>query len=102
LKELVALIDAADLVICPDSGPAHMATTVSTPVLGLYATSNPDRTGPFFSREITVNRYPDATQRYLGKSVEQLKWGQRVRHPDAMDLITIEDVKGKIDAFFDI
>ncbi len=102
LKELVALIDAADLVICPDSGPAHMATTVSTPVLGLYATSNPDRTGPFFSREITVNRYRDATQRYLGKSVEQLKWGQRVRHPDAMDLITIEDVKGKIDAFFDI
>lgn len=102
LKELVALIEAADLVICPDSGPAHMATTVSTPVLGLYATSNPDRTGPFFSREITVNRYPDATQRYLGKSVEQLKWGQRVRHPDAMDLITIEDVKGKIDAFFDI
>ena len=102
LKELVALIDAAALVICPDSGPAHMATSVGTPVLGLYATSNPGRTGPFFSRELTVNRYPEATHRYLGKSVEQLKWGQRVRHPEAMDLITIDDVTDKIDTFFDI
>jgi len=100
LKELAALIDAADLVICPDSGPAHMATAFSTPVLGLYATSNPDRTGPFASRELTVNRYPDAALKYFGKPVEKLRWGQRVRHPDAMDLITVEDVVGKIDAFF--
>lgn len=102
LKQLAALIDAADLVICPDSGPAHMATAFSTPVLGLYATSNPDRTGPFASRELTVNRYPDAALMYLGKPVERLHWGQRVRHPDAMDLITVDDVVSKIDSFFDV
>jgi len=101
LKELAALIDAADLVICPDSGPAHMATAFGTPVLGLYATSNPDRTGPFASHELTANRYPDAALKYLGKPVEKLRWGQRVRHPDAMNLITVEDVTGKIDAFFE-
>jgi heptosyltransferase I len=100
LKELAAMIDAADLVICPDSGPAHMATAFGTAVLGLYATSNPDRTGPFASNELTANRYPDAALKYLGKPVEQLHWGQRVRHPEAMDLITVEDVIGKIDAFF--
>ena len=102
LKQLAALIDVAAFVICPDSGPAHMATAFGTPVLGLYATSNPDRTGPFLSRETTVNRYPDAAIRYLGKAPERLKWGQRVRHPDAMDLITIGDVTSNIDAFFDI
>jgi heptosyltransferase I len=102
LKQLVAVLAEAELVICPDSGPAHMATTVSTPVLGLYATSNPDRTGPYASRELTVNRYPDAVAKYLGKTVDQLKWGQRVRHPDAMSLITVEDVNSSIDAFFDI
>ncbi len=102
LKQLVAILAEADLVICPDSGPAHMATTVSTPVLGLYATSNPDRTGPYASRELTVNRYPDAAARYLGKPVANLKWGQRVRHPEAMSLITVDDVTRKIDAFFDI
>ncbi len=102
LKQLAALIDAADLVICPDSGPAHMATAFGTPVLGLYATSNPDRTGPFASRELTVNRYPDAVARYLKKPVENLRWGQRVRHADAMQLITETDVKNRLDEFFDI
>ena len=100
LKELVALISAADLVICPDSGPAHMATAVGTAVIGLYATSNPDRTGPYLSRDLTVNRYPDAAREYLGRDVNELRWGQRVRHADAMDLITIDDVSGKIDEFF--
>lgn len=100
LKELLALIAAADLVICPDSGPAHMATAVNTPVIGLYATSNPDRTGPYLSRDLIVNRYPDAARKYLGLDVDALRWGQRVRHEDAMDLITIDDVRGKIDSFF--
>ena len=99
LKELVAVFAAARLVICPDSGPAHMATAVGTPVIGLYATSNPDRTGPYLERELTVNRYPDAVERYLGKPVDKVRWGQRVRDPGAMDLITIDDVTGKIDTF---
>ncbi len=100
LKELLALIRAARLVICPDSGPAHMATTVDTPVIALFATSNPDRTGPYLSRSLAVNRYPDAVRKYLNREVEALRWGQRVRNPDAMSLITIDDVTGKIDEFF--
>lgn len=101
LKQLYSLLSAADLVIAPDSGPVHMATTAGTTVIGLYATSNPDRTGPYLSRQYTVNRYPDAVRRYLGKDVEQLRWGQRVRHPEAMSLITVDDVISKIDAFFE-
>ncbi len=100
LKQLFALIAAADLVLCPDSGPAHMATAAGTPVIGLYATSNPDRTGPYLSRDLCVNRYPDAVAQYLGKRVADLRWGQRVRHPDAMELITTDDVIGKINEFF--
>jgi len=100
LKQLHALITAADLVICPDSGPAHMATAAGTAVLGLYATSNPDRTGPYLSRQLTVNRYPDAVRKYLGKEVHDIRWGGRVRHPEAMSLITVDDVLSKIDDFF--
>jgi len=100
LKELFALISAADLVICPDSGPAHMATASGTPVISLFATSNPDRTGPYLSRSLTVNRYPEAARKYLHRGVDALRWGQRVRHRDAMGLITIDDVTSKIDMFF--
>lgn len=101
LKRLAALIAEADLVICPDSGPAHIATALGTGVVGLYATSNPSRTGPYLSQKYTINRYPDAISRYLGKNVADLRWGQRVRHADAMDLITVADVVEKIDLFFD-
>ncbi len=97
LKQLLALIAAGDVLICPDSGPAHMATTVGTPVIGLYATSNPDRSGPYNSRHLSVNAYSDAVGRYLGKSVNDLRWGQRVRDPGAMGLIRLKDVKEKID-----
>ena len=97
LKQLFALLAAADLVICPDSGPAHMATAAGTAVVGLYATSNPDRTGPYLSRRFCANRYPDAVRRYLGKDVPDIRWGRRVRHPDAMGLITVDDVKSKIE-----
>ena len=100
LKQVFALIAAADVVLCPDSGPAHMATAAGTPVVGLYATSNPERTGPYLSRKLCVNRYPDAVQRYLGKPVGDLRWGQRVRHLDAMELITTDDVICKFEDVF--
>ena len=98
LKQLLSIIDEADVLICPDSGPAHMATTVGTPVVGLYATSNPARTGPYRSMDTTVNRYPDAIRRFKGKAVDEVRWGQRVRDPLAMELITIDDVRDKIAA----
>ncbi len=97
LKQLLAVIDRARLVVCPDSGPAHMATAVGTPVVGLYATSNRHRTGPYLSRHLVADRYPDAIRREFGKSVAEVRWGQRVRDPDAMSLITLGDVTQKVD-----
>jgi len=100
LKQLLALIARASVVLCPDSGPAHMATAVATPVVGLYATSNRHRTGPWASQHLVVDKYPLAVERELGKRVEDLRWGERVRSPDAMDLIEVDDVVGKLDLAF--
>lgn len=97
LKQLLALIERAALLVCPDSGPAHMATAVRTPVVGLYATSNRWRTGPYLSQDLVVDRYPEAVQREFGVPVAQLRWGQRVRDPAAMDLITPGAVMEAID-----
>lgn len=98
LKQLFALIAAADLVLAPDSGPVHMATAAGTPVIGLYATSNPRRTGPYVSRQLVVNRYPDALEKFLGKREDQVRWGQRVRDPQAMLLIEVDEVIARIDS----
>ena len=54
LKQLMALIKQAQLVLAPDTGPTHMATAAGVPVIGLYAHHNPERTGPYRCRELVV------------------------------------------------
>jgi len=97
LKQLWALMGLVDLVISPDSGPMHMAGAVSTPVIGLMAASNPLRSGSYQFQELVVNKYPEACQQFLNKSVDQVKWGTKTEVPGAMDLITVEDVMLKAD-----
>ena len=92
LKELIAIIEAADAVICPDSGPNHMAAATGTPAIGLFGSTNPDRARSYFSKEWQVNRYPEAVEKFLHSTVAEQPWGQRVRTPEAMDLITIDEV----------
>jgi len=98
LGELLALISRAKFVIAPDTGPAHMATIVDTPVIGLFASSNPARTGPYRSQDILVNQYPNALEKFNHKSVPAARWGERVRDPEVMNLISVEAVKQRIDS----
>ncbi len=98
LKQLLAVLERCTALVAPDTGPAHLGTTAGIPVIGLYATSNPDRTGPYLSREWTVNRYPENLERYCGQTVDQAPWGKRVRHEEAMAAITVEDVVERVDA----
>jgi heptosyltransferase I len=100
LKQLLCLIARASVVLCPDSGPAHMATAVGTPVVGLYASSNRFRTGPWASQHLVVDRYPEAVRDEFGGEVSEIRWGRRVRQPDVMDRIGINDVIEKLDKAF--
>jgi len=97
LKQLLALIKQAVAVISPDAGPAHLATAVSTPVIGLYATTNPDRARPYLSAEFVVNKYPEAIQAKLGKSVRDVTWGTRVRDEGTMARISVDEVIQMLD-----
>ncbi len=47
LRRLIALLDGADFVISPDTGPLHIARALDTPVVGLYGYTNPKRYGPY-------------------------------------------------------
>jgi ADP-heptose:LPS heptosyltransferase len=44
LGELGALIDDADLLVSNNTGPAHIAAALGTPVVDLYALTNPQHT----------------------------------------------------------
>jgi heptosyltransferase I len=97
LKQLLALLGRATVLVSPDSGPVHMATAAGTPVIGLYATTNPDRAGPYLSQRWRVDRYPDALKKFDAKTPEDAPWGTRVRDPEAMECISIADVTGRLD-----
>ena len=101
IKQLLAILARAQILITPDSGPMHMATAVGTPVIGLHAASNPERSGPYFSRQWCVNRYDDAAIQFLGKSAEQIRWGTKIERPGVMNLVTVDDVVRKLDALLD-
>ena len=96
LLEMLSILNKSQFYIGPDSGTLHMARMLDLPVIGLYATSNPLRTGPYCKLEYTINKYPQALEAFLDKKTENVKWGERVRNREAMKLIKIDDVKVQI------
>jgi len=97
LKQLTALLESADLLVSPDTGPAHIANAMGTDVLGLYAASNPERSGPYNSLAWCVDRYPDALQTFTGKTVSQARWGAKAEFEGAMDMISVDDATDMLD-----
>lgn len=66
LAELAALIGEADLLVSNNTGPAHIAAALGTPVVDLYALTNPQHT-PWQVRSRVL--FHDVPCRYCYKSV---------------------------------
>lgn len=98
LKQLLALLASARLVVGPDSGPLHMAATVGTPALGLYAHSNPARTGPLAPGAQVVSVYEDLLKETTGKAAGEHPWGRRNHGAQLMQRIKVADVLATFDA----
>jgi heptosyltransferase I len=97
LLEFLATLQRATALVAPDSGPAHMATTVGTPVVGLYAATNLRRSGPYYSRQWCVDRYDMAASRFMNRPSSKLPWTEKVEQPGVMDLIEVDDAVEKLD-----
>lgn len=91
LLALPALLKRASLLVSGDTGPMHLAVTVETPVVALFAVSDPARSGPGYD---------------LDKHVVIRKWrtcdpcfSKNCPYPEpiCMDNIAIEEVVAAID-----
>ncbi len=100
IDELVAVLHLADIVLAPDTGPVHIASALGTDTIGLYASTNPDRAGPYNHQQYVVNKYPQALLKYNYKTVEDAAWGERIKTADCMTLISVDDVVQKIKLLF--
>ena len=95
-KQLLALIKQARLMICPDTGPAHMAAAVGTPVIALHAVTSSAISGPYPYRHLAVDCYAAAVQQILKKTEITNRWGSQVHGRETMHLVSVEDVLKKM------
>lgn len=86
LKQLMALMSRANVVVSADSGPLHMANGVGSHVIGIYGPTRPEITGPRGSGKAIV------LQHNVGCNQEPCYY---LKCPDniCMKSITVDDVK---------
>jgi lipopolysaccharide heptosyltransferase I len=56
IADVVALARGASLYLSGDTGPAHIAAAVGTPIVGIYGPTRPSRNGPWSPDDVTVSR----------------------------------------------
>jgi heptosyltransferase I len=98
LPQMLALLARASALLAPDTGPAHMATMVGTPVIGLYAATNPARSGPYLSRQWCVDAFARAAREFRRSTPEALPWTTKIEEPGVMALIETAEVCNRLDA----
>lgn len=100
-EQLLALIQEADAVLCPDTGPSHMAAAVSTPVIALHAVTSAEVSGPYIFRHLAVDYYPEAVKTVLKTTWENNIWGRHAHGEETMLLVPVSDVLEKLGTLFD-
>ena len=58
LRQLIALLERAELVIANDTGPMHIASALGRPLVSIYGPTSPARTGPYGRLAPSCTRYP--------------------------------------------
>ncbi|KTD64384.1 glycosyltransferase family 9 protein [Legionella spiritensis] len=96
-KQLLAVISLSQLMLCPDTGPSHMATAVGTPVVALHAVTSSEVSGPYLFRNLAVDCYPQAVVQVLKQTEQTNVWGTHAHGKDTMHLVTVDAVLAKLE-----
>lgn len=89
LRNLVAVLDGAALVLSPDTGPLHMSVALDRPVVSLIGYSNPRRVGPYRKfADLVIDAYGDPGEDYRATMESR---------PGRMTRITVRDVLDKVE-----
>lgn len=99
LKQLYELLRRVQVLVVPDSGPAHFANAGQAAVIGLYACSESTRSGPYNSLRWCVDRFDQAARALRGKSARELPWGAKLEKPGVMAMIETEHVLERLETW---
>jgi ADP-heptose:LPS heptosyltransferase len=86
LPRLPALVRRLAVLVTGDTGTLHVAVAVGTPIVGLFALSDPRRSGPAYDleRHVTLHRPCDASVR--SKSDDQ-RWIARIGVGEVLEAV---------------
>ena len=56
LRELLALIESCNAFLSNDSGPMHIAAALNVPLIALFGSTNPTKTGPYKFGEVIYKK----------------------------------------------
>jgi ADP-heptose:LPS heptosyltransferase len=81
IRDLPALLEAADVVVADDSGPRHLAVAVGTPTVGVFWFGNVINAGPFDRARHRIEMSFTTTCPVCGVDVTQVGWSaERCEH----------------------
>jgi heptosyltransferase I len=89
LRRLVYLLDRADVLVSPDTGPLHAGVALGTPTVALMGYTNPKRVGPYRRfHDLLIDAYGDPGEDYPVSADYR---------PGRMERITVEQVVEKVE-----
>ena len=89
LRRLVWILEGSALVVTPDTGPLHIARALQKPVVSLFGSTNPKRSGPYRAfQDLVVDGYA----RYEGED-----YPLTAQPRDGMRRVTVEGLLAKVD-----
>ncbi|MEW5930130.1 MAG: glycosyltransferase family 9 protein [Gemmatimonadota bacterium] len=89
LRRLVYLLDRADVLVSPDTGPLHVGVALGTPTVSLMGYTNPKRYGPYRRfHDLLVDAFGEPGEEYTAAA------GNR---PGRMERITVDAVADKVE-----
>ncbi len=94
LIALPALLKRASLLVTGDTGPMHLAVTVETPVVALFAVSDPARSGPAYDldRHVVIRKWRTCDPCF-SKNCPYAE-------PICMDNIAVDEVLAAVNSIF--
>jgi lipopolysaccharide heptosyltransferase I len=87
IADLLALARAAALCVSGDTGPAHLAAAVGTPVVGIFGPTDPERNGPWAPDDVVVTRF-GACRCHYKRQCRNTQW--------CLDDVTVAEVTAAI------
>ena len=88
LRELVAILDASELVISLDTAPLHMSVALNRPVISLMGYNNPKRVGPYRRyHDLIVDAYGDPGEDYPISYAHRLGRMPRISVRDVLERV---------------